>query len=64
MTVDEMRAKVEAYREGLKEKKGICMFSESGPVGMSVIDALVATIEAQQKQIDHLIAGGVQDGNG
>ena len=57
MTVEDLRANVEAYRVGLKGKSGVCVFSENGPVGMSVIDALVATIEAQQKQIDELKRG-------
>jgi hypothetical protein len=49
-----LKAKVEKHRDGLREKSGVCMFSESGPVGMVVIDALVAAIESQQKQIDEL----------
>ena len=35
-----MRAKIEAYRVGLKAKSGVCVFSENGPVGMSVVDLL------------------------
>lgn len=54
MTVEELKTKIEAYRAALRDKKGIAMFSESGPVGMSVIDALVAAIESQQLQIEEL----------
>ena len=54
MNVDELKAKVEAHRESLKTKTGICHFSPSGPVGISVIDAIVTTLEAQQRRIDEL----------
>jgi hypothetical protein len=54
MKIEELKSAVEAQREGLKKKSGICRFSESGPVGMPVIDALVAMIESQQKEIDEL----------
>ncbi|MEO7403517.1 MAG: hypothetical protein ABIU95_07590 [Burkholderiales bacterium] len=61
MTIEDLKANVEAYRQGLKSKSGVCMFSENGPVGMSVIDALVATIEAQQKEIDDLQRGMITE---
>ncbi len=55
MTIDELKSKVETYRTGLEEKSGsMCMFSETGPVGMSLIDALVDMIEAQQSRIESL----------
>ena len=55
MMINDLKARVESYREDLKKKSGgVCLFSENGPVGMSVVDALVATIEAQQKQIEDL----------
>ena len=55
MNVDELKAQVEAYRKGLEDKSGhLCRFSETGPVGMSLIDAIVSVLEAQQQQIDHL----------
>ena len=55
MTIDELKSKVESYRADLEAKSGaVCRFGETGPVGMSLIDALVATIEAQQRQIDEL----------
>jgi hypothetical protein len=57
MTVSELKENVESYRSGLKGKSGLCSFSETGPVGMSVIDAIVATLEAQQKEIDELKKG-------
>src|SRR5262249_45256797 len=53
--IDELKSKVESYRTSLKDKSGKpCIFGESGPVGMSVIDALVAMIESQQREIDEL----------
>ena len=54
MTVEDLRAKIEAYRVSLKAKSGVCVFSENGPIGMSVVDMLVAAIESQQQQIDEL----------
>lgn len=58
MTVQELKTKVESYRESLKEKKGKpCMWGDGGPVSLSVIEALIATIETQQKQIDDLERG-------
>ena len=55
MTIDELKSKVETYRTGLKEKSGhMCHFSDTGPVGMSLIDALVAAIESQQLRIEKL----------
>jgi hypothetical protein len=57
MTVDELKAKVESYREGLKEKVGHpIVFAMSGPVGMSVIDAIVDTLETMEKRIKELDA--------
>jgi hypothetical protein len=60
VTIQEMKSKIEPYRQDLKEKSGQhCRFSETGPVGMSVIDAPVAMIEAQQEQIDELRNDGI-----
>jgi hypothetical protein len=60
MTVDELKREVEAYREKLKENTGIVKSSEHGPVGMAMIDALVAAIEHQQRQIDDLQKQGTR----
>ncbi len=55
MNINELKAKVEAHREELKKKAGMqVQFSETGPVGISVIDAIVQTLEDQQRQIDEL----------
>jgi hypothetical protein len=55
MTIEELRAKIESHRATLKEMTGqSCEFSVTGPVGMYVVDALVATLETQQEQIDEL----------
>jgi hypothetical protein len=52
MTVQELKKKVESYRESLKTKSGkITAFSEAGPVGMDVIDSVVSVLEAQEKRI-------------
>ncbi len=55
MNIDKLKAEVEAYREKLKGKSGeVCIFSETGPVGMSLIDAIVTVLEAQQQQINDI----------
>jgi hypothetical protein len=55
MTMEELRGLVESHRATLKEMTGQpCEFSVTGPVGVYVVDALVATLESQQKQIDEL----------
>lgn len=55
MTTKELKAKVESYRDDLKAKSGSsCLFSAEGPVGMSLIDAIIATLDAQQTRIQEL----------
>ena len=55
MTVQEVKELAEAYREALKEQAGkITAFSETGPVGIGIIDSIVRVLEAQQNRIDEL----------
>jgi len=55
MTIDELKARIESYREGLRKQSGRqCMFSETGPVGMGLVDAIAAVLEDQQKRINRL----------
>ena len=56
MTITELKAKVEAYRTLLITKKtGLAvMFSAAGPADMTVIDAIVKTLETQQAKIEAL----------
>jgi len=55
MTIEELKASVESYRSSLREKNGVmCRFSESGPVGMSVIDDIISVLTAQQQRIEEL----------
>jgi len=55
MTTAELKTKIEEYRAGLNEKSGhMCRFSEAGPVGMSLIDAVFETLETQQAKINEL----------
>ena len=55
MTVQELKNAVEAYRQDLKKKgASVVTFSETGPVGMSIIDSVVRVLESQQKRIDEL----------
>ncbi len=55
MTIEELRSTVESYRNGLKKNSGKqCLSSESGPVGMLLIDAIVAVLEAQERRIEEI----------
>ena len=55
MTVDELKAKVESYRQSLKGKSGkLIMSSAGGPVGIGIIDAIVAAIEALEKRVQEV----------
>ena len=55
MTTDELRVEIERYRSRLKKKSGLFNdYSKSGPVTMSLIDAIVETLETQQTKIDEL----------
>lgn len=58
MNVEELKSKVEQYRSALKDKAGkACFFSESVPASMGLIDALVATLQDQQRRIEELEKG-------
>ena len=55
MSIDDLKKKIEEYRAFLKKQDGAeCLMGESGPVGMSLIDALTAVIEAQNTRVDGL----------
>jgi hypothetical protein len=55
MTIDELKASVERHRADLRAKGQHPVYmSEAGPVGMSLIDVLVAMIESQQLRIEKL----------
>ena len=56
MTISELKAQVEKYRTLLVTKKSglIVKFSAAGPADMTVIDAIVKTIETQQAKIEEL----------
>lgn len=55
MNISELKTKVEEYRKSLVERNGrTVVFSETGPVGMKVIDALVQALETQAMRIDEL----------
>ena len=55
MGIDELKVTVDAYRKDLEGKSGkTCLFSEKGPVGMGLIDAIVSVLEAQQNRITDL----------
>lgn len=50
-----LKAEIESYRLDLKAKSGqIVSFSEAGPAGMKLIDALVHVIENLERRIAEL----------
>ena len=52
MTLKELKDRVEAYRVALKGKSGKpIVASESGPVSMGLIDAVVSVLEAHEKRM-------------
>ncbi len=60
MQIDELKAKVEATRKHLNEdpNKGKPVYiSEHGPIGIGLIDALVAVVENQDRRIRELEKG-------
>jgi len=60
MKAVELRTKLESLREKLKNGKQAPVFSgKNGPIGISIIDALVQTIEEQDKRIAKLEKGAV-----
>ena len=49
MEIDKLKSEVIIYRDKLKEKTGkVCTFGKNGPVGLSLIDAIVETLEADK----------------
>lgn len=55
MTVQELKNKVESYREAIKKESGkVMVASEAGPVGLGVIDAVVRVLETHEKRIEEL----------
>ena len=55
MTVNELKAKVADYHKTLESKqRAPVIMGPTGPVGISLIDDVVSTIEDLQRQIDEL----------
>ena len=55
MTAQELKDKVESYREAMKAKSGkVMVASEAGPVGLGVIDSVVSVLQAHEKRIEEL----------
>ena len=60
MRVQELKDKVESVHEELKKRKGaprVQLASESGPIGIGLIDAVVSVLETLEKRIDELERG-------
>lgn len=52
MTIEEFKEEVARYEQSLQDKVGnIVKFSGSGPVGMSVIRALIQLLEQQEERL-------------
>lgn len=57
MTVQQLKERVEAYREELRAKGSkVVMSSEGGPIGIGPIEAIVTVLEGQEKRITELKA--------
>ena len=55
MSLKEAKAAVKEHRDKLKAKRGkVCTFGKNGPVGMQVIDSILAAIEDQERRIQAL----------
>lgn len=55
LTIDKLKSEIEAYRADLKAKDGkICSFSEAGPAGMKLTDALIQLAATQELRIAEL----------
>lgn len=55
MDIQELKATVERHRSALKEKTGkLLISSEMGPVGIPLIDAIVATLETLEQRVKKL----------
>jgi hypothetical protein len=50
--IEELKQKVKSCRTDLKDK--MATFSESGPLGISIVDAIVAVLESQELRIVEL----------
>jgi hypothetical protein len=57
MTIEELKMRVGAYRQALRNQTGAAVrFSETGPANMGVIDALVAAIQSLHDRLEALEA--------
>jgi hypothetical protein len=55
MNVEDLKELCEQHREQLKSKTGrLVKFCEDGPIGISLIDAIVEILETQQQEIENL----------
>ena len=55
MSLKEAKAAVQEHRDKLKAKRGkVCTFGKDEPVGMQVIDPILAAIEDQERRIQAL----------
>ena len=55
MSLKKAKAAVKEHRDKLKAKRGkVCTFGKNGPVGMQVIDPILAAIEDQERRLQAL----------
>ena len=54
-TLEKVKSAIEEYRDKMHAKKGkIVTFGKGGPVGLQIIDVLVAELEEQDQRIQAL----------
>jgi hypothetical protein len=51
MTIEEFKKAVEGHRQKIKGNTGLVTWSENGPVGMVLIDAVVRVLEDQEQRL-------------
>ena len=55
MSLEKVKSAIEEYRDKMHAKKGkIVTFGKGGPVGLQIIDVLVAELEEQDQRIQAL----------
>lgn len=62
-TMARLHEQLEREEAGLKQKSGQgCLFSEAGPVGLTLIKSLVDALDVQAKEIERLSGGAKGEG--
>ena len=55
MSARELREKLEAYKLKLAKSQGLITSGPAGPVGISIVEEVVAAIEELQRTVDQIL---------